>query len=494
MKKHKVFSLLVLAFFTGLIIASCLDFTKGSEADEKSVVNSSSTAVPLVSLPDFSVLAEKALPAVVNISSTKIVKVPQQAQQLYRFFYWFFPGQPNPNKPQQKVPPQEFRSKSLGSGFIIDKDGYIVTNYHVIDGADEVEVSITPDIKYEAKIIGKDKKTDLALIKINSKKPLHYLSFGDSTKAKIGQWVLAIGNPFGLSHTVTHGIISAKGRVLGVGPYDNFIQTDAPINPGNSGGPLLNIHGQVIGINSAIYTKTGQSAGIGFAIPSSIAISVIKQLKKHGKVTRGWLGVKIQKITPTIAKGLGLKSTEGALVAEVIKGTPAYKGGIKRGDIITKFNNSEVKNFNDLPLIVADTPPGKKVEVEILRQKGNKWKSITLHLKITEMKNVKENEESGNEEEEESAKIGLRLKNLNQNEKDQLGITKGVLIVSVSAESPAAENGLQPGDVILQLNRKDTNNAKDVLKIIKRVHSGDPLLFLIYRKGEGTIWIAFNKP
>ncbi len=319
-----------------------------------------------------------------------------------------------------------------------------MTNYHVIEGADEVEVSITPDVKYEAKIIGKDKKTDLALIKINSKKPLQYLSFGDSTKAKIGQWVLAIGNPFGLSHTVTHGIISAKGRVIGVGPYDNFIQTDAPINPGNSGGPLLNIKGQVIGINSAIYTKTGQSAGIGFAIPSSIAISVIKQLKKNGKVTRGWLGVKIQKITPTIAKGLGLKSTKGALVAEVIKGTPAYKGGIKRGDIIKKFNNQEISNFNDLPLIVAETPPGNKVKVEILRQKRNKWKTITLKLKITEMKNIKEGKESGNEEEEESAKIGLRLKNLNKSDKEQLGISKGVLIVSVLPDSPAAENGLQP--------------------------------------------------
>ena len=490
MKKYKVFSLLILAFFSGLIIASCLDFTKGSEAD----VNKDGSSVPVVTLPDFSGLAEKSLPAVVNISSTKIVKVPQQAQQLYRFFYWFFPGQQDRRQPQPKVPPQEFRSKSLGSGFIIDKSGYIVTNYHVIDGADEVEVSITPDIKYKAKIIGKDKKTDIALIKIESKKPLHYLSFGNSANSKIGQWVIAIGNPFGLSHTVTHGIISAKGRVIGVGPYDNFIQTDAPINPGNSGGPLLNLKGDVIGINSAIYTKTGQSAGIGFAIPSSIAISVVKQLKEKGKVTRGWLGVKIQKITPTIAKGLGLKDTTGALIAEVIKGTPADKGGIKRGDIIKSFDNQIVNNFNDLPLIVAGTYPGKTVKVKLIRQKGHKWKEKTLSLKITEMKNNKSEEDVVDDEDEESSKIGLRLKNITKEEKKQLGVDNGVLIVSVVAGSPSAENGLQPGDVILEINRVETNEAKDVLKIIRKVDSGDPLLFLVYRKGEGTLWVAFTKP
>ena len=490
MKRYKIFSLLILAFFTGLIVAACLDITPSSNAE---VNNNQENKIPMVTLPDFSVLAEKALPAVVNISSTKIVKVPPQAQQMYRFFYWFFPGPGHNDRGGPNVPPQEFRSKSLGSGFIIDKDGYIVTNYHVIDGADEVEVSITPDVKYKAKIIGKDKKTDIALIKIKSKEPLHYLSFGDSDNAKIGQWVIAIGNPFGLSHTVTHGIISAKGRVIGVGPYDNFIQTDAPINPGNSGGPLLNMKGEVIGINSAIYTKTGQSAGIGFAIPSSIAKTVVEQLKKKGKVTRGWLGVKIQKITPEIAKGMGLKDDKGALVAEVLKGTPAEKGGIKRGDIIRKFDGKVVKDYNDLPFIVAQTPPGKKVKVEILRQKRNKWKKITLKLKISEMKNSNETL-AENDEDNESSKIGLRLKNLTSEDKSKLGIDNGVLVASVIPGTPAAENGIRSGDVILEINRKEVNQAKDVLKIVKKVKSGEPLLFLIYRQNEGTSWIAFNKP
>ncbi len=480
------------AFLSGLVIASCLNLTPSSSAGEKKEdvsVNSQNSNPPLVALPDFSALAQKALPAVVNISSTKVYKLPPQTQQLYKFFYWFF-EQPFPEVPH------EFKQKSLGSGFVIDPNGYILTNYHVIQGADEVIVSFSEDEKYRAKIVGKDKKTDLALLKINVKKKLPYLVLGDSSKVKIGEWVLAIGNPFGLSHTVTHGIISAKGRVIGVGPYDNYLQTDAPINPGNSGGPLLNMRGEVIGINSAIYTKTGQSAGIGFAIPSNIAKVVVEQLKTRGKVIRGWLGVKIQRVTPDIAKAFNLRKPEGALVAEVLKNTPAERAGIKPGDIIIKYNGKKVKSYRDLPFYVAETTPGKKVEVEVLRPRGGKLRKLTLKVKIGEMGSGEKLAEKTVSSEEALSKIGISLKTLTPDMASQMGIEvdKGVLITRVQPGSVAEENGLKAGDVIIEINQQEVRSASQAKRILSRVKSGQPILFLIFRQGEGTFWVAFKKP
>jgi serine protease Do len=326
----------------------------------------------------FADLAEKVKPAVVNISTTTTVRIPGNP-----FRHFFGPEEEGPfgdffNRFFGDIPDRELKQQSLGSGFIIDKDGYIITNNHVVEGADEIKVKLADGREFKAKVVGRDSKTDLALIKISSLfKDLPVLLLGDSDKIRVGDWVLAIGNPFGLEHTVTQGIISATGRAIGAGPYDNFLQTDAPINPGNSGGPLINLKGEVIGINSAI-VATGQ--GIGFAIPSNMAKTVISQLKEKGKVTRGWIGVSIQSVTPEIAQSFGLKEPTGVLIADVVLGSPADMAGIKRGDIIVTFDGKEIKNMSDLPINVAGTPVGKNIDISIIRN----GKKININLKVTE--------------------------------------------------------------------------------------------------------------
>src|SRR5271157_57111 len=308
----------------------------------------------------FAELAKKVTPAVVNISTTTTVKVPGNP------FKQFFGPHDGPfGDFFGDMPDREMKQRSLGSGIIVDKEGYIITNNHVVSGSGEIKVKLTDGREYTAKVIGRDPKTDLALIKISSIfKDLPTLSLGDSDKMRVGDWVLAIGNPFGLEHTVTQGIISATGRVIGAGPYDNFIQTDAPINPGNSGGPLVNLRGEVIGINTAI-VASGQ--GIGFAIPSSIVKTIISQLKDKGKVVRGWIGVSIQNLSPEMVQSFGLKGSEGALVGDVVPGGPADVAGIKRADVITEFNGKSIKNMSELSRAVADTPVGKAVTARIIR-------------------------------------------------------------------------------------------------------------------------------
>lgn len=326
----------------------------------------------------FADLVEDVEPAVVNISTTKTVRIPGSP------FRHFFGPEEGPfgdffRRFFGDIPDRELKQQSLGSGFIIDKDGYIITNNHVVEDADEIKVKLADGREFDAKVIGRDPKTDLALIKISSIfKNLPTLSLGDSDAIRVGDWVLAIGNPFGLEHTVTQGIISASGRAIGAGPYDNFLQTDAPINPGNSGGPLINLKGEVIGINTAIVAG-GQ--GIGFAIPINVAKSIVDQLKEKGKVTRGWIGVSVQTITPEIARAFNLKEQNGALVADVVPGGPADKSGIKRGDIIISLNGKDVDEMSDLPKIVADTPIGKTVDVRIIRD----GKEIILKITVGEM-------------------------------------------------------------------------------------------------------------
>ena len=413
----------------------------------------------------FAELAQKTSGAVVNISTEKVVK------NKGREFLGQMPGQgpgqgpqgPGPGMPSpfgQEDPfreffdkffgemPKSFKTRSLGSGFIIDPAGLIITNNHVVEGADKITVKLIGGKEFKATIKGRDPKTDLALIEIhNPPKDLVVLKLGDSDAVRVGDWVMAVGNPFGLSHTVTQGIISAKGRVIGAGPYDNFLQTDASINPGNSGGPLLNLNGEVVGINTAILAS-GQ--GIGFATPSSTAISVIPQLKEKGKVVRGMIGVQVQNVTPELAQSFGLPEPKGALVAEVTPDSPAEKAGIKRGDIITEFNGHPIHEMNDLPRLVAGTAPGAKAQVKVLRE--GKEKDFTLT--ITELKEEKQASQAKEEGGGEEAPLGLVVKNIDPNlaKRFRLRDTKGALVVGVEQGSAAADAGIKPGDILLEIN------------------------------------------
>jgi serine protease Do len=326
----------------------------------------------------FADLAEKVKPAVVNISTTSTVKIPGNP---FRQFFGQDEQSPLDNFVRRHfgdIPDRELKQSSLGSGFIIDRDGLIITNNHVVERADEIRVRLVDGREFTARVIGRDPKTDLALIKISSLfKDLPVLPLGDSDKIRVGDWVLAVGNPFGLENTVTQGILSARGRDLGAGPFDNFLQTDAPINPGNSGGPLVNLKGEVIGINSAIIAA-GQ--GIGFAIPSNIAKEIVTALREKGKIMRGWIGVSVQAITPEVAATLGLHDTQGALVAGVVSGGPAEKAGIRKGDIIIAFNDKTISKATDLPSAVAKIQPGKEVAVKVLRS----GKETVLTIRVAE--------------------------------------------------------------------------------------------------------------
>ncbi len=429
----------------------------------------------------FAEIAQKDSPAVVNISTEKVIKGRRQHTREF-----FGPG-PSPFGPHDPFRdffekffgdmPRDFKQRSLGSGIIIDPKGLIVTNNHVIEGADKIKVKLAGGKEYNASVKGRDPKTDLALLEIKAPEPLPYLSLGNSDAVRVGDWVVAVGNPFGLGHTVTQGIISAKGRVIGAGPYDNFIQTDAAINPGNSGGPLLNLKGEVIGINTAI-VATGQ--GIGFAIPSNLAKDIIPQLQEKGKVTRGMLGVQVQTVTPELAKSFKLAEPKGALVAEVNPGTPADKAGIQRGDIIVEFNGQPIKEMNELPRLVANTPPGSKVTLKIIRDGKEKSFSLTL----TELKDERLGKEMTESPEEN--KIGLAVEDITPNLARRFGLraTKGALVVQVAPGSAAAEAGLRPGDVVMDINGRTVKNAADFQRLLGALKKGAVARLLVKRQGH----------
>ena len=431
----------------------------------------------------FSDLAEKVKPAVVNISVTSTVKIPGNP-----FRHFFGPDEGGPfgdffHKFFGDVPDKELKQQSLGSGFIIEKDGYIITNNHVVEGADEIKVKLTDGREFHAKVIGRDPKTDLALIKISSPfQSLPVLSLGDSEKIRVGDWVLAIGNPFGLEYTVTQGIISATGRVIGSGPYDNFLQTDAPINPGNSGGPLINLRGEVVGINSAIIPG-GQ--GIGFAIPSNLAKEVISQLKEKGKVVRGWIGVSIQSVTQELAKSFGLTEAKGALVGDVVPKGPADAAGIKRGDIITSFNGKDIKNSTDLPRIVAETPVGKDADVTVMRE----GKELHLKIKVAEMTEAR----IASQTHEEPLGLGMRVDDISPRVQRELGIRdkSGVIVTDIQPNSPADDAGIKVGDIIKEVNRKPVKDKNDYEAILKQTGKSKSVLLLINREGQ-TFYVAIN--
>lgn len=438
-------------------------------------------------LPEFTDMAEKAGPAVVNISTVRIVS---GSEDLRRFFAPFQDrGAPFDDFFKQferffgdQVPSR--RQQSLGSGFIISKDGFIVTNNHVIKDAAEISVNLLGfNTPFKAQIVGRDPETDLALLKIEVDRALPVLEFGDSDSAKVGQWVMAIGNPFGLAHTVTAGIISAKGRIIGSGPYDDFIQTDASINPGNSGGPLLNMNGQVIGINTAI-VASGQ--GIGFAIPSNMAKKIIGQLQENKMVQRGWLGVTIQGLDENTAKALGLAEARGALIAEAIPGEPAAKAGIRSGDVVVSINGQAVEDPASLLRVVAQQPPGDKVQVQVIRQ--GKKRSFTVTLGARDPERLAQREAPMTEEQK--AALGISLRPLDEREARALGMThaQGLLVASVLADSEAARSDVRAGDVVLEANQQPVNSVADFQKVLREDAAQKGVILLLIRRQVQNIF------
>jgi serine protease Do len=432
-------------------------------------------------LPDFINLAKKMRPLVVNISTVQVSEGSQgfsspfgEEDPFSEFWRRFFGG-PIPRGPQQQ--------RSLGSGFIIDSDGSILTNNHVVENAQKIVVKLSDEREFEAKVVGKDPKTDIAVVKIDARGSLPIASLGDSDRLEVGEWVMAIGNPFGLDSTITAGIVSAKGRHIGAGPYDDFIQTDASINPGNSGGPLINLRGEVVGINSAIFSRTGGNIGIGFAIPINLAKELLPQLKGKGKVTRGYLGVLIQKVTPDIAESLGLEKARGALVANVSKDGPADRAGVKVGDVIVEFDGKEIRDSNELPIIVARTGVNKSVRLKVLRDK----KEVALSVAVGELK-----EEEVVAAAEEKGELGMAVQRLTPELAESLGLERaeGVVITSITPGGPADESGLRRGDVILEIDRKPVRNLADYTKTIGE-RKGKGILFLV-RRGDNTLFLALK--
>ncbi len=451
--------------------------------------------------PDsFADLAAKLLPAVVNISSTTDIKAGS-APDMPMFppgspFQQFFNDFMNRHRPQgSDQPPEERRMQSLGSGFIIDPSGLVVTNNHVIEGADEITVTLQDNTSLKATVVGRDTVGDLALLKVKTDKPLPALQFGDSGAMRIGDWVLAIGNPFGLGGSVTAGIISARGRDIHEGPYDDFIQTDAPINRGNSGGPLFNMDGQVIGINTAIYSPTGGSIGIGFAIPSNIAKLDVDQLHQYGHPRRGWLGVRIQEVTPDIAESLGLHTPTGAMVAGVNPGGPADSAHLHNGDVILQFNGQDVKDMRSLPRIVADTEVGKQVPLVVWRD-GNR---VTLQATLGELPDDKTQLAAATPNRPvvpgpmDMSSLGMKLAPITQDMKNKFQLNdhqKGVVVTDVDPNGAASKQGLKPGDVIVEVQQSEVNTPADVQAHVDAVRKENrrSVLMLIQRQ-DGMQWI-----
>jgi serine protease Do len=470
----------------GLGISGSLDWLAPSRA--LNLMGDAGTGESRLSggLPDFVNLAKKFKPIVVNISTTQVSE-GRGSQEFGSPFggeddpfndFWkrFFGGPPR--GPQ--------RQRSLGSGFIIDGDGSILTNNHVVENATKIVVKLAGDDQdYEAKVVGRDAKTDIAVIKINAKGSLPSANLGDSDHLEVGEWVMAVGNPFGLDGTVTSGIVSAKGRHnITQGPYDNFIQTDASINPGNSGGPLINLRGEVIGINTAIFSRTGGNIGIGFAIPINLVKELLPQLRGKGKVTRGYLGVLIQKVTPDIAESLGMDKAYGALVANVSKDGPAEKAGVKVGDVIVEFDGNTIKDSGDLPIIVARTSVEKKVRMKVLRDK----KEVVLNVAVGELK-----DEEVVASAPEKGELGLTVQRLTPQMAESLGLERsdGVVVSAVEPGSAADEAGIRRGDVIMEVDRRAVRNLDDYKKAIAGVRKGRGVLFLV-RRGDSTLFLALK--
>jgi len=430
----------------------------------------------------FADLASEQKQSVVNISTTKITH-PQQLVPQMPFgspFDELFRDMFRNQQPQER--------HSLGSGFILSADGYVITNNHVVDGADEVVVRNSEGDEFEAEVVGTDAKLDLALLKIKAK-GLRAVKLGDSEKLRVGDWVVAIGNPFGLEQTVTAGIVSAKGRVIGAGPYDSFIQTDAAINPGNSGGPLFNARGEVIGINTAIYSRSGGNNGIGFAIPINLAKSVFDDLRETGKVQRARLGVMIRDIDKETMKALGLKSRHGALVPQVEAGSAADKAGIQAGDVITRIDQNEIKQAHDLPILVARHKPGDRVSVEILRD----GKKMTIPVVVEAMPDDEGARAASQQKQRQQMAHGLILEKLTPETADALRVRvkHGIVVRQVQRGSPAEMSGIERGDVIVKVNGRAVETPEEFEKQAEALEGGVALRVLIDRHGDQVFTVIY---
>ena len=457
------------------------------------------TAVAARGAPDsFADLADKLLPTVVNIATSQTLKQPGPQAGMPNIP----PGSPladlfkNFLGPQRAAPSHKV---SLGTGFIIDASGLIVTNNHVIEDADQITATLNDGTTLPAKLIGRDEKTDLALLKVTPKKPLPAARFGDSDHARVGDWVIAIGNPFGLGSTVTAGIVSARNRDINAGPYDEFIQTDAPINRGNSGGPLFDMDGNVVGVNSAIYSPSGGSVGIGFSIPSNLVREVIAQLRQFGVARRGWIGVRIQAVTDDIAEGLGLPSATGALITDVTAKGPAAKAGIRNGDVVTGFDGKPVSDSRALPRMVADAAVGKTVSVELLR----KGKKETLRLTVAKLEDDKPAHVAAPQiaraqvkPKSKLAELGLSLAALDNDARAQFklaGNAQGVVVTDVAPDSPAAEKNFRPGDVIVQVQSQNVHSPQDVARLIDAdAKAGKKIELMLVSRGGDLAYVALK--
>src|SRR5215469_9448880 len=469
--------------------------------------------VALTQQQSFAPLVKKVLPAVVNISVTQKSGADQMSEERQQFQGTPFQGFPNSpfdemlrrffeqqnpggGRAFPQMPEGQAQRIALGSGFIIDPSGYVVTNNHVVGDAGKVEVILQDKTRYTAKIVGRDPKTDLAVLKIKADHAFPYVTFGDSGAAQVGDWVMAVGNPFGLGGTVTTGIISARGRDIHSGPFDDFLQIDAPINRGNSGGPTFNLEGQVIGINTAIYSPNGGSVGIGFAVPSNVAKNVVAQLEAHGKVERGWLGVQIQEVTPAIAASLGLQGEHGALVAVVTPNSPGAKAGLKQGDVILSFNGSEISRLHDLPRMVAAAPPDTKAKMSVWRS----GQALELQSTLGEFPNTEQvaTAPGGSEEDQSSAaeSSGMHFAPLTSQLRRELHVGKdvqGVVITRVDPKSAADDVGLNDGDVVVAIDQQPVNTPLEAAAKLKEIAASPKksALLLLNRRGV-TQYVGVN--
>lgn len=446
------------------------------------------------SLPgSFAPVIDRIAPAVVSIrvtghaeisgddDMTPNMEIPEPFKRFFgeEFGRRFEFGRPNEGRPHRAP-----KVQGMGSGFFVDADGHVVTNNHVVAGSEQIEVVLKDGETFAATLVGRDPKTDLALLKVKSDKAFPFVSFGDSSGAKVGDWVIALGNPFGLGHTATTGIVSARGRDIGAGPYDDFLQIDAAINKGNSGGPAFNVQGEVIGVNTAIISPSGTSAGIGFAIPSNMAKSVVAQLKANGKVVRGWLGVNIQRVTPDIAESLGLKKAEGALVAGVTEDSPAARGGLLQGDVIVAVNGERIEQMRELPRLIAAIPAGSDVSLTVLRNGNERGMTVKVGtMPETEKVASVDTDEGG------KVRLGMTLASVDGDLRAKFNLPQGaagVLIVDVDPDGVAAEKGLRPGDLIRRVSGQEAKQPADIAKAVEKAVSGKrkAVLFLVSRSGN----------